>query len=69
VAVNDEAAHKQLIMKFQQLKRPDLVAAEQAWVADYEKRVAEMKKLRPGSVPGPGPRAPMPLPGAPKPGG
>ena len=70
VARNDPGVHQQLIMKFQQLKRPDLVAAENKWMADYNRRVEEMKAMQrktpgrpplgggtpPGPTPPPGPR-------------
>ena len=65
VAMNDLNLHQQLLTKFQQLKQPDLVAAENRWIADYNLRAAEMKKLQqkyPPAPVGPGgaPGQPMP---------
>ena len=66
VAMNDLNLHQQLLAKFQQLKQPDLVAAENKWIADYNTRAAEMKKLEqknPRPPMGPGaPGQPMPPP-------
>jgi len=68
VAMNDPAIHQQLVMKFQQLKRPDLVAAENRWIADYNTRleqVKEMQKNAPGRPPlggGGTPPGPTPVP-------
>jgi len=67
VARNDPGVHHQLIAKFQQLKRPDLVEAENKWLADFEvrqKQFEEMQKRAGGrAVPGGGtPPRPTPTP-------
>jgi tetratricopeptide (TPR) repeat protein len=68
VAMNDQAIHQQLVMKFQQLKQPALVAQENKWLDDYRKRLAESKAMQ-GNAPGrPAPVAPVPVQPAPKPG-
>ncbi|MCX8053591.1 MAG: SurA N-terminal domain-containing protein [Armatimonadetes bacterium] len=66
VAMNDPGVHHQLVMKFQQLKRPDLVAAENKWLADFELRRKQFEETqrRAGrrTVPGGG-MPPTPVPG------
>ena len=51
----DPNIHQQLVMKYQQMKKLDMVAVEQKWLADYEKRMAELKaeqaKKMPKSAP------------------
>ncbi|MEN6357532.1 MAG: SurA N-terminal domain-containing protein [Armatimonadota bacterium] len=53
VAHNDRASHEQLVTKFQQLKHPELVAAEQKWLADYDKRAKAMQAEQRRSAPKP----------------
>ncbi|MDH7600993.1 MAG: SurA N-terminal domain-containing protein [Armatimonadota bacterium] len=52
VAINDPATHHQLVQKFEQLKRPDLVAAERKWLDDYNKRLEQFRSMQQGSRPG-----------------
>ncbi|MGB9619942.1 MAG: hypothetical protein ACPL7K_05990, partial [Armatimonadota bacterium] len=67
VATNDPGVHQQLVKKFEELKRSDLVEVEKKWLADFEvrrKQFEEMQKRAGGrAVPGdetpPGP-TPMP---------
>jgi len=62
VAVNDPMIHQQLIPRYQQMKRPDLVAAEQKWMADYKVKLAQFQKMQ-GEKGTPGrPGAPRPAP-------
>lgn len=53
VAHNDRASHEQLVTKFQQLKHPELVAAEQKWLADYDQRVKAMQAEQQKNAPEP----------------
>ena len=69
VAMVDPNIHQQLIMKFQQLKRPDLVAAENKWMADYNKRLEDMKAMQrnlPARTPLGGGAPPGPTPPGPR---
>ena len=54
----DPSIHQQLVMKYQQMKKPELVAAEQKWVADYEKKMAEYKAAQEKKMPKTAPAAP-----------
>lgn len=54
----DPSVHYQLVAKFQQLKRPDLVANEQKIIDDFTKRMEEMRALQEKANPKPAPKAP-----------
>ncbi|MHB9038292.1 MAG: SurA N-terminal domain-containing protein [Armatimonadota bacterium] len=60
VARNDKAIHEQLVTKYQQLGRAELVAGEKKWLVDYDQRIkamqAEQQKNAPKSN-APAPRA------------
>lgn len=53
VARNDRASHEQLVTKFQQLKQPALVAAEQQWLANYDKQAKAMQAGQQRNAPKP----------------
>ncbi|MCL5103063.1 MAG: SurA N-terminal domain-containing protein [Armatimonadetes bacterium] len=57
-ARNDPNIHQQLMLKYKQLGRQDLVAAEQKWQADYDKRMAALKAMEVKNAPKPAPGAP-----------
>ena len=54
----DPNVHQQLVMKYQQMKKLDLVAAEQKWIADHEKRMAEQQAAQAKKMPKSAPAAP-----------
>jgi tetratricopeptide (TPR) repeat protein len=54
VAPHDPEIHQQLLGKFKELKRPDLVAKEEAWMADFLQRMAQMQEMRKKQAPAPG---------------
>lgn len=60
--------HVQLIEKFKQVGRPDLVAKERQWMADFEtkRKALEAERAKSGGVPTPAPTpAPGPAPAGP----
>ena len=59
----DLQTHQRLMAKFQDLKRPDLVAAEQKWIDDYNVRMKELEAMRKKANPEPTKKAPLPAPG------
>ncbi|MGQ9456086.1 MAG: SurA N-terminal domain-containing protein [Armatimonadota bacterium] len=55
VAINDPSIHHQLVQKFEQLKRPDLAAAERKWIEDYNMRLEQFRSMQQA----PKPRVPV----------
>lgn len=60
VAHNDPAIHQQLLMKFQQLGKPELVAQEQKWLDDYQKQMEEFRAAQEEETRKSKPEAPKP---------
>lgn len=52
VAINDPSIHHQLVQKFEQLKRPDLAAAERKWIEDYNMRLEQFRSMQQAPKPG-----------------
>jgi len=50
-AHNEKAIHQQLVTKYQLLKMPELVASEQKWIDDYDKKVKAMEAEQEKSAP------------------
>jgi parvulin-like peptidyl-prolyl isomerase len=58
IARADLMVHQQLVAKYQELKRPDLVAAEQKWIEEFNKRAEAIRNLQEKATPKPAPKAP-----------